>query len=274
MPELPEVETVRRQLEKVTLNKVIESVQVFEPKITRKDKDFARFLVGLSFTKIDRSGKLLVFNTTDPEINLLAHLKMTGKFLLREGVESENEYDKHTHLVFNFNDGLALLFNDVRKFGYVVRADSNEVERVRARFGIEPLTSSFTLDNFEKIFPRRKTNIKSLLLNQSLVAGLGNIYVDEVLFRAGVLPTRPAHSISDEEKKKIFSSTEEVLRTAIEKGGTTFIDFAHTDGAEGSYVDELQVFSRASKPCFRCAGAIEKARVAGRGTHFCPSCQR
>lgn len=270
MPELPEVETVRRQLEEAVTGRTISQVRVNTPKITRNDSDFARSLIGLSFVRISRIGKLLIFETSDREVYLLAHLKMTGKFLLNK---TPGEYDKHTHVVFSFGDDRELLFNDVRKFGYVVRASESEVNQAKSRFGIEPLTSEFTLENFEKIFIGRKTNIKALLLNQSLVAGLGNIYVDEVLFHAGVLPIRKSDSVSKEEKKRIFESIEEVLGTAIEMGGTTFIDFAHTDGKSGSYVDELRVFSRAGQPCLVCGSVVEKTRVAGRGTHFCPKCQ-
>lgn len=270
MPELPEVETVRRQLEKTVIGKAISQVQIHTPKITRGDENLARFLVGESFTWIDRIGKLLIFETNDPDKFLLAHLKMTGKFLFRK---DQNGHDKHVHLVITFSDGSELLFRDVRKFGYVIRADKRTVDEAKARFGIEPLTPRFTLESFENIFVDRRTNIKALLLNQALVAGLGNIYVDEVLFRAGVLPVRSADSITNDEKGKIFVAIEDVIRSAIRKGGTTFIDFAHTDGKSGSFVDELQVFSRQGKACLQCGAVIEKIKVAGRGTHFCPNCQ-
>lgn len=270
MPELPEVETVRRQLEETVVGRTISQTQVFFPKITRDDNDFARFLVGKSFTRIDRIGKLLIFETTDRESYLLAHLKMTGKFLFRQEGAG---YDKHVHLVITFEDGSELLFRDVRKFGYVIRANKEEVVKARSKYGIEPLTPDYVLENFKKIFLGRKTNIKALLLNQSLIAGLGNIYVDEILFRARVHPSRRANSVTSKEKELLFLSSQEVITGAINKGGTTFIDFAHTDGQSGSYVDDLQVFSREGKPCFRCNALIKKVRVAGRGTHFCPNCQ-
>lgn len=282
MPELPEVETVRRQLEKNLLGRKIVQVFVHTGKIVQNDASFARALTGLSFVKIDRIGKLLIFEMSDGETFLLAHLRMTGKFLLEKGAtgsgaknaHEKSMREKHTHITFVFEGGLRLLFHDVRKFGYVVRADKDQVEVARGRFGIEPLTKDFTLENFVRIFQNKKTTIKALLLDQSLVAGLGNIYVDEVLFRAKVLPTRRADTISLAEKKGIFQATEKVIAKAIEKGGTTFLDFAHTDGESGTFVDNLQVFARAGKLCIHCGTEIEKTRVAGRGTHFCPTCQK
>lgn len=270
MPELPEVETVRRQLEATVLSKKIKEVEVLEKKIVRGDEDFERSLLGSSFLKIDRIGKLLIFHTSKKGEFLLAHLKMTGKFLLKERRE---DFDKHTHIIWKLSAKEWLGFQDVRKFGYVVRAGQAEVETAKSKFGIEPLTPDFTFENFEKIFIGRKTNIKALLLNQKLIAGLGNIYVDEVLFRAKVHPERRVDTLGKKEQKEIFKAIEKVIRGAIEKGGTTFIDFAHTDGKAGSYVDDLKVFARRGKHCLRCKEKIQKTRVAGRGTHLCPNCQ-
>lgn len=286
MPELPEVETVRQQLRRKILDRPIDRVVVKWEKTVGNNDDFSNQLAGRKFTDIDRTGKLLIFVTDDPDITVLGHLKMTGQFLFVEGARaiaggghtlSPKDLDlpnKHSHVHIHFTDGSTLYFNDQRKFGYVQIAGPDQVTAARDRFGIEPGTENYTREAFGEIFGRRTAPIKGLLLNQQLIAGLGNIYVDEVLFRAGVHPSRSANQVTDKEKDLLFELAQSVLAAAVAAGGTTFYSFKDSENNEGNYYDQLQVFDRTGEPCVNCGSIIQKTRVAGRGTYFCSECQR
>ena len=285
MPELPEVEVVRRQLESHVLNREIESVELLHDKITRKSPEFANVLPGCHFTKIERIGKLLSFEVQPAGIHMLGHLKMTGQFIFVDkdekigGGHSLTKQDfelphKHTRVVFNFSDGAALYFNDMRLFGYLHLATSEEKQAAWDRYGIEPGQPDYTWENFEKIFKNRKTSIKALLLNQERIAGLGNIYVDEACFRSSVLPYRGVDTLTSKEKKALFVHCKNVLEESINHGGTTFYSFVSSDGQKGNFSEHLEVFDRAGQPCYACGEIITKIKHAGRGTHFCPSCQK
>jgi formamidopyrimidine-DNA glycosylase len=291
MPEMPEVEVVRRQLEAHILNREIESVDLLHSKITRKNPEFKEFMVGKHFSKIERIGKLLTFTvsnnqTSQPEpVYMLAHLKMTGQFIFVDenqkigGGHSLTAADfelphKHTRVVFNFKDGSALYFNDMRLFGYLQLVSPAEKEKIWNNYGIEPGRDNYTWDNFKAIFKNRKTSLKALLLNQKVISGLGNIYVDEACFRAGVLPFRAANSLTTAEKKALFKHCSDVMMESIERGGTTFYSFLSADGKKGNFSDELEVFDRAGQPCYKCGNIISKIKHAGRGTHFCSTCQK
>jgi len=290
MPELPEVEVVRRQLEGCMLNRKIESVELLHEKTTRPSPEFAKVLPGSCFTRIERIGKLLAFKlqTTNHKplttCYILAHLKMTGQFIFVDknkkigGGHSLTESDfelphRHTRVIFNFKDGARLYFNDMRLFGYLKLADQAEKDRAWSRFGIEPGRPDYTWENFEKIFKNRKTSVKALLLNQQRIAGLGNIYVDEACFRSKVLPYREVLTLTEVEKKALFVHCKDVMMESIERGGTTFYSFVSADGKKGNFSDELEVFDRAGQPCYTCGEIITKIKHAGRGTHFCTSCQ-
>ncbi|MDZ7726054.1 MAG: bifunctional DNA-formamidopyrimidine glycosylase/DNA-(apurinic or apyrimidinic site) lyase [Candidatus Campbellbacteria bacterium] len=273
MPELPEVETVRRQLKPYILEKEIEKVEVFTQKIINYDKNFAHLLQGLQFIKIDRVGKLLIFLTSEADTVLLVHLKMTGKLIYFENENVEYK-DKHTHVVFHFSDGSVLTYSDIRKFGYVKRVDPEELKSTKEKYGIEPSTDRFTEDNFAKIFKKRKTPLKALLIDQKAIAGLGNIYVDEVCFRAGVRPSRRTNKVTKEERRKLFKACQEVLDEAIKYGGTTFMNFSDAQNKSGNYSEHLYVFGREGDRCYRCGSTIKKVRVSGRGTYYCPACQK
>ncbi len=285
MPELPEVETVRRSLKPHIVGKRIESVEVFHPKTVRFTPDFVQKLQNQTFGPIRRRAKLLMFSFEKMEEVMCAHLKMTGQFFYQKesfmdgGGHSLTDSSlflphKHTRVIFSLDDGSKLYFNDMRLFGYLKLVDRSELERVEAGYGIEPLTEGWNWDSFDRVFHNRKTNVKALLLNQSLVAGLGNIYVDEVCHLAGVRPNRLASSLSVEEKKKLFEGCEEILDRAVKLGGTTFQYYRDADGQRGKFSDELKVFAREGELCLRCSKEmISKIRVAGRGTHFCKTCQ-
>lgn len=301
MPELPEVEVVRRQLESHILNREIESVELLHPKTTRKNPEFADFLAGQCFSKIERIGKLLTFSVSKPSTihhqppttYMLAHLKMTGQFIFVDekqkvgGGHSLTESDfelphRHTRVIFHFKDGSTLYFNDMRLFGYLQLVSFAEKEQIWNRYGIEPGRDNYTWTNFEKIFlkhPPEKgepkgVSLKALLLNQKVISGLGNIYVDEACYRSKVLPFRTVDTLKEKEKKALFKHCSDVMMDSIEQGGTTFYSFITADGKKGNFSDHLEVFDRAGQPCFKCGNVISKIKHASRGTHFCSTCQR
>ena len=288
MPELPEVETVRLQLLHKVVSKTISAVEIHNPKTTGLDKNFAKKLAGQTIDYIDRIGKLLIFSfQSQNDLYLLAHLKMTGHFFFVDKVGevaggghslSKNDMkdlpNNHTRVSLYFTDDTSLHFNDMRKFGYLKLTDQLQMEVAKSRFGQEPIADKFDLKNFTDVLARRKTSIKATLLDQTFVAGLGNIYVDETLWKAGVLPTRLSNTITKAEAKDIAKHAKTILNKAISVGGTTFQHFADTDGNIGNYTNYLKVFGKQNTPCHRCGNIIEKTRVAGRGTHFCPLCQK
>lgn len=287
MPELPEVETVRLQLLHKVVGKRIANVEVFHQKTVNHDPTFADRLSGKTIEHIDRIGKLLIWSfAKTPDMFLLSHLKMTGQFFFRDkgtvvgGGHSLTPTDtrelpgKHTRVAFHFTDGSTLFFNDMRLFGYTKLASAAEVVAAREQYGEEPIHDSFDRDAFVAKLKKRKTSIKAVLLDQSFIAGLGNIYVDETLFRAAVRPTRPAHRVTKAEAYAIAEHSGAVMRHAILVGGTTFQHFVDTGGEHGNYTDYLQVFGKQNTPCPACGTLIKKSRVAGRGTHYCPKCQK
>jgi len=284
MPELPEVESVRSSLLPKICNKKISLIEIRTPSIVRNTSEFfVSHITRKKFVDIERIGKLLMFALSDNSY-ILAHLKMTGKFIYTDKKGSvvgghsltrlKKLNPKHTHAVFTFADKSILIFHDVRKFGYLEIVDQQKKEIVMKKFGIEPLQPSFTPEAFGKIFEKRKTCIKAVLLDQKSVAGIGNIYADEICFASGILPTRQADSLTKSEKKKLFSVTEKIIAQAIEHRGTTFNDYVDGMGKTGKYLKLLQVYKRTGKECLRCTSKIIKIRVAGRGTHICKKCQK
>lgn len=289
MPELPEVETIRRDLEKKISNQKIKSINILATKSVRnKSAEFLDILVGNNFSHIERRGKLLMFalKKIGEYAFMLVHLKMTGQLIYRHkkqilaGGHSQTAMDtmvpnKFTRVIFTFSDGGQLFFNDLRRFGYLKLVSKEEKEKiVKNNFGIEPLTRDYTLEAFEKLFKKRQTNIKALLLNQKLISGIGNIYADEACFDAKILPTRKVNSLSALEIKKLFKCVEEVLRVAIANRGTTFNNYVDSDGHTGSHINFLKVYGRDGEKCKKCKGIILKMKHAGRGTHYCPNCQK
>jgi formamidopyrimidine-DNA glycosylase len=229
----------------------------------------------------------MTLSPTLPEkLFLLVHLKMTGQFFFKDevtvsgGGHSMTQSDtatlpgRHTRIMFTFTDGTTLYFNDMRLFGYIKIATAQGVAQAKAKFGQEPIRADFDVSNFTKRLKKRNTPIKAALLDQSFIAGLGNIYVDEVLFRAKVRPTRRASAITKAEAAVIATASGEIMNKAISVGGTTFQHFVDTGEENGNYTDYLQVFGKQKTPCPICGTEIIKIRVAGRGTHYCPTCQK
>lgn len=288
MPELPEVETVRVQLWAKLRGRTISKVIVHDLKTVGADLSFARKLRGLKFADIERVGKLLIFRFEDrPDRSLLGHLKMTGQFFYTERnaltaggghslrtSEFKQLPDRHTRVSIETDAEGVLHFNDQRKFGFLKLADAAETAAAKRRFGPEPIAPHFDHKDFARKLRARKTNVKAALLDQTFVAGLGNIYVDETLFAAEVKPDRSAASLDEREALRIAKSAGAILKRAIKSGGTTFQHFMDAEGKRGGYVNKLKVFGRQGLSCPRCGATILKTRVAGRGTHFCPNCQK
>jgi formamidopyrimidine-DNA glycosylase len=289
MPELPEVETIRRDLEQKIIDLKIVSVEVKDSKLG-DPKRFARILLGNKIVEADRIGKLLIMHLADGKF-LLIHLKMTGqlvyedKEILAAGGHPFKEGDllaeiggelpnKYTRFILVFVGGRKLFFNDTRRFGYVKIVNNNQLSEIKAKFGIEPLRVNFTLANLKKVLAGRKVSIKSVLMDQQKIAGIGNIYASEILYAARVNPLRQAGSLNNIEVERIFEATEWILKKAVKHRGTTFSDYVDTNGQKGGFSKLLQVYERAGDKCSVCGGSIKKIKIAGRSTYFCPKCQK
>lgn len=286
MPELPEVETIRRDLNKVLRGKKVASVVVRKRKLVRSNaRTFGRGLKGQVIERIDRRGKLLIFALKDRGRYLLVHLKMTGQLIYQDKKKTvagghgyplvEQLPNKYSHIIITFSDRSKLYFNDMRQFGFMRLVDEGELQEVLAAFGVEPLSRGFTVDKLQAVLRGRRTALKNVLLNQSLIAGIGNIYVDEASFAAGVRPTRRADRVAKAEVKRLHGSIQSVLRRAITARGTTFGSYRDGLGGEGNFVRLLRVYGHAGERCGKCRRSkIKHVKLGGRGTAYCPTCQK
>ena len=287
MPELPEVETIKNDLNKKVLNKKIILVDVRQKKAIRGNLfNFVKTLLGKSFQKINRVGKLLIFKTKEGEFYLLIHLKVTGQLIYRykngvvagghdfPKVEINKLPNKYSHVIFKFADESQLFFNDMRKFGYLKIVNKKDLEKILAEYGLNPLSSNFKLNNFSKIFKNKKTNTKAVLMDQKLIAGIGNIYADEILFQARIKPNRKVNTLKKEEIKNIFKAIKIIFKKAIKYRGTTFSDYVDVSDNKGGYSKFLKVYRREGEKCKQCGNIIEKIKIAGRGTRYCDKCQK
>ncbi|MCA9323648.1 bifunctional DNA-formamidopyrimidine glycosylase/DNA-(apurinic or apyrimidinic site) lyase [Candidatus Saccharibacteria bacterium] len=286
MPELPEVETVRRGLEKLIVGKTIKNVHHDTEKSFPNDPVVvSEFLVGAKVVSVGRRAKVLLIDM-DSDYTLMVHLKMTGQLVFvgeeRFGAGHPNESlvgslpDKSTRVTIMFEDGSHLYFNDQRKFGWMKLLPTSLVveEPFMKKVGPEPLDVSFTDIIFiQRIRKRANTSIKAALLDQTVLAGVGNIYADESLWGARIHPEEMVKDIDDKRLKKLHHELLYVLKLSIEKGGSTDRNYVNAEGKKGSYIDFARVFRREKLPCPRCGTVIEKSKVAGRGTHTCPKCQ-
>lgn len=270
MPELPEVESVRRSLVPRIAGRRIEEVDVFTPGVvsTPSPEGFRAALVGRRIDALERYGKYLAFRL-DPAGYWLTHLRMTGRLHWSpHRIESP-----HLRLAVAFDDGGVLHFIDIRRFGRVAYLPDFPALERRIPTGVEPLKEEFTVSALKRALTG-KAPVKSALLDQRRIAGLGNIYADEALFRARIHPARRLDTLSDEEIAALHRAIEAVLAEALSYGGTTVRDYRQGDGRRGEFAARLQVYGRAGEPCLRCGGILEKVRLGGRGTTFCPRCQR
>jgi len=286
VPELPEVETIRRGLSKLIIGRKITAVEHDTPKgFPNSTADVHSFLIGATITAVRRRAKVLLIDLST-DYTLVIHLKMTGQLVFRGetafGAGHPNESligglpDKSTRVTFTFGDTSHLYFNDQRKFGWVKLMPKLEVKNLdfMKKVGPEPLEADFTPEEFTARFTRRaKTSIKAALLDQSVIAGVGNIYADESLWGAKIHPKRLVNTITHDEFQKLYTELRMVMNVAIEKGGSTDRNYVNSEGKRGNYLDFARVFRREGKECPRCGETIIKFKAAGRGTHICPHCQ-
>jgi formamidopyrimidine-DNA glycosylase len=287
MPELPEVETVRLGLQQLLPGRRIKSVTHDWPKsFPNAPTDVERFVVGAKVLGVRRRAKVLIIDLSS-KYSLVIHLKMTGQLVFRSktehfGAGHPNESlvgelpDKSTRVIMTFSTG-TLFFNDQRKFGWMRLLPAPEVENLDffQKVGPEPLSDDFTVADFATRLMRRKNSgIKAVLLDQTVVAGIGNIYADESLWGAKIHPEIKVDDVPLAKITKLYESLRAVLRVAIEKGGSTDRNYVNHEGKRGSYLTFANVFRREGQPCPRCGTTIVKLRVAGRGTHICPHCQK
>ena len=274
MPELPEVETVKRTLHELVVGKQIEQVTVHLPRIIQHPADtdqFAAELAGQTIHAVTRRAKFLRFVLDD--CVLISHLRMEGRYGL---FVAEELLDKHTHVVFRFRDGSELRYKDVRQFGTMhVFPLGHEFERAPlSELGVEPLGEEFTLSLLVRLLGKRTAPIKPLLLNQRYVVGLGNIYVDEALHLSRIHPERAAHSLKTAEWKRLHEAIRVTLQSAVDAGGSSVKSYVNGQGEMGMFQQQLKAYGRTGEPCERCTTVIVKTVLGGRGTHFCPKCQK
>lgn len=274
MPELPEVETVKEALNQTVKGQTIKEIELrYEPMIKNMSADeFKEKLINQTIQEVSRRGKYLVFHFDDYQ--LLSHLRMEGKYFY---VDSDFELNPHVHVIFTLENGKRLLYQDTRKFGTYHLYDKAIDLETTAPFqvlGLEPFATEFTPSYVKEKIQNKKKPIKSLLLDQTIVCGLGNIYVDEVLYRARLHPLTSSSELTDKDIENVVKYTVEVLARAIELGGTTIRTFSSSHGVSGTFQNELLVHQRKGENCYECHTPIEKIKVGGRGTYFCPTCQK
>jgi len=271
MPELPEVETIRRQLAPALSGKLITRLEVLDPKWASPlaADELASLIEGRTIERLDRRGKHLIFALGD-EFYLICHLRMTGNFLL-EG-DSAAPYQR---AVFELEGGKTLRFTDPRRFGTaeVIVGDESLERYFASRLGIEPLSGALDGAALRALASEKRTSVKAFLLDQRAVAGIGNIYADEALFRAKIHPMREAGRLKPAQYALLATTIQDALQAGLDAGGATIDDFRHADGLYGSFQDEFLVHRRAGEPCPRCGNEIRKMVVAGRGTYVCERCQ-
>lgn len=273
MPELPEVETICRGLEGSIIGARIEKVRLLAPVLVRNGDPgrFRRKVQGKRIEAVARRGKYLIvrFDSGD---HLVIHLKMSGSLLL---VDGKKRREKTTRAIFSLDDGRKLLFNDTRKFGELYAVSHPSDVSGIARLGPEPLSAQFTLGCFRKMLERRTSKIKPLLMDQTFIAGIGNIYANESLHLAQIHPERKASSFTPAEVAGLYRMLRKVLRRAIRLQGTSFDSFYRdASGRPGRFAEELAVYGRDGEECARCGSEINRSEVGGRGTFYCPECQR
>ncbi|RZO49924.1 MAG: bifunctional DNA-formamidopyrimidine glycosylase/DNA-(apurinic or apyrimidinic site) lyase [Candidatus Pelagibacterales bacterium] len=286
MPELPEVEIVKRSLFKMINKAKIIDVKIYNRNLRYKiPLTFRQSLIDEKFLKISRRSKYLIFYFRKKI--LLVHLGMSGKLLIMR--ESDNKifktsfyYDlnlihKHNHIYFKLNNNLVLVYNDVRRFGFFKLYNTTKTDKIKflKKLGLEPFSKKFNVKYFKEFTQKRKKNIKNLLMDQSFISGLGNIYVNEVLFMARIRPIRSCNDLSQHEIKKLISSTKKILKFSISKGGSSLKDFKNALGKSGVFQQFFYVYGRQNKNCSRisCKGKIKKILIANRSSFYCNKCQ-
>jgi formamidopyrimidine-DNA glycosylase len=270
MPELPEVETIRRQLAPVVEGRRLQDVEVLDPRWCEPAPpwEVANATRGRRIERLDRRGKYLVWELSG-DVHLVMHLRMTGNLLYTDDA-------RFARVRLSLDDGRNVVFADQRRFGtgVVLLGSDARDDYFASRLGVEPLSPDFTADHMRELARGRRAPAKAFLLNQERVAGVGNIYADEALFIARIHPLRPIGTLRRKQFEELRAAVVEVLEAGIDARGATIDDFRHADGAEGSFQDRFLVHLREGEPCVRCGSTIVKIRAAGRGTYLCRRCQR
>lgn len=265
MPELPEVENVIRSLVNRVTGKKVESVVVITPSIIYKRTDFIDLVKDKTIVSLERRGKYIIIRLN--EGNLLIHLRMTGKLLFN------GELSKHTHLRIDFTNGDYLIYNDVRKFGRINYLSNSELDiYLKTKVGLEPGLMEF--EEFKVKMEHKRGPLKKILLDQTVIAGIGNIYADEILFASGIHPLTETTKLEDKDYINLYNNIRGILEKAIIAGGSTIRDYVNGDGTAGGFQDAHQVYGRGGKECNSCGCILEKIKVVGRTTVYCPICQR
>lgn len=273
MPEMPEVEIIRRGLAGKLVDCQIIDADILLPRLIKWPgiDDFSASVVGRIIKQVNRQGKYLLF-VLDNGNNLVFHLRMTGRLCW---VAAGAEQDAYRRIVFALDSGDSLVYADTRTLGTVYVLPQEDLWRISglASLGPEPLSEAFTAEYLSLVLAKKRTKIKSFLLNQKYIGGLGNIYADEALAVAGIHPLRTAETLLPDEVKRLHAAVNQVIAEGIADGGTTFRDYRNGEGKAGHHQERLLVYGRDKKPCQHCGNVIEKIEVGGRGTHFCPHCQ-
>lgn len=272
MPEIAEVRVVRDTLKKSILKKKIKEVKVLYDNIIVGDaREFERTLKGKTFEDVKSSGKWLIFSLG--EYSILSHLRMEGKFFY---VGGETELRKHSHIIFEFEDGMHLRYDDVRKFGRMELVKTSEVENNPSiqKLGLEPDDARLDSDYLLSKFKNSKVNAKLGLLDQTIINGLGNIYANEVLYATGISPFRPVNEITKKEAESIVLESGRITDAAYKAGGSTIRSYTSSLGVTGHYQDEIMVHGKEGKPCPKCGDTIKRAKIEGRSAYYCENCQK
>jgi formamidopyrimidine-DNA glycosylase len=274
MPELPEMETVRKTLIQLVANKTIDNISVYWSKIIKNPLEVEQFidaLKGETIVDVGRRGKFLIIYTN--HYALVSHLRMEGKYGL---YPKDEPFDKHTHVIFHFTDDTDLRYRDVRKFGtmHLYKKGEEFIKPPLLDLGPEPFSEEFTEKYLAGRLEKTNRKIKPALLDQKVFVGLGNIYVDEALFRAGIHPERLASTLNEQEIATLHHEIVATLTEAVKKGGSTIRSYVNSQGEIGMFQLELYAYGRKGEECKRCGTLLEKTTVGGRGTHYCPACQK
>ncbi|MBN1482169.1 bifunctional DNA-formamidopyrimidine glycosylase/DNA-(apurinic or apyrimidinic site) lyase [candidate division KSB1 bacterium] len=273
MPELPEVETLRRGIKSFLINKTIESVNIIDRRLRWPiiPEHFFTWVVGKKVARITRRAKYLLWHLENDAV-VVIHLGMSGRLGL---FENSAPIEKHTHVIFQLRERMQVRFRDPRRFGLIEVVPPGQIKSyIRFKnLGVEPLSAAFAVNKVTNVLKKSKKPIKNWIMDAQNIVGVGNIYANEALFFAGIHPTRPAHSLKSDEQRRLVQSVKSVLTTAIKMGGTTLNDFRNARSEPGFFQLELAVYQRSGQACHSCGATIERIVMSGRSTFYCPSCQ-
>ena len=282
MPELPEVETIARQLDKALTNRTVKKIEVIRERCFYGD---AQSIVGWKVSEVSRKSKVIEIMFAGNEEMIIVHLKMTGQLIFVDGEEwivgghptadwTKELPSKHTRVIVNFSDGAKLFFNDMRMFGWMKLVSVEKYEKEIKKQVPDVIDKHFTEDYFAKVLEKSGRAIKQVLMDQEKIGGVGNIYANDALYLSGIMPDKKANSLTDKEIKKLYDAVREVISLGIKYGGASAANYVDTKGLGGTYQDHFLTYKKDGEVCKRCGGIIKKMKLGGRGTFYCPGCQR